>query len=350
MANKFANQVQKSRQDNKHLDQEMKYLVFDLDQTLADVSIVYYFLVSLTIKEYIRENQAYMLQYFPEELEHQLKVAYQLFVKRIAEAEHSDNPIGILRPGILNVMKRITRLPHLIKHVAIYSNNQYLPSIEFVRDLIHEIHRPIIGTCIHWDHPMRRMDHESQPYVTKTWDTLRAILNDGSTDLIPKNVYFFDDQNHIHLQMTLRENYYKVPIYKTRDSLDRISEIYASCIEEAKVNIFNLGVHLSDVLGLDIRVTPSNMTARDLLEQLRSKSRLIDPYATHATHAQDHRIQIMNDVIYEIRKENLIKGRRRTLRTRRYTIKKTSLPVDESIDHSCHINHFIDLCESESIQ
>jgi hypothetical protein len=197
---------------------------------------------------------------------------------------------------------------------------------------------------------MRRTDHESQPYVTKTWDSLKSILRNGSADLIPKNVYFFDDQNHIHLQMTLQENYYKVPIYKTHNSIDRISEIYASCIEEAKVNIFNLSIHLADVLNLDIRVDPSNITIHDLLEQLRSKSRLIDPYATHAQQAQDRGIQIMNDVIDEIRKENLIRGRRRTLRTRRYTIKKTSLSVDESIDHSCHINHLIDLCESESIQ
>jgi hypothetical protein len=334
------------------MDQEMKYLVFDLDQTLADVSLVYFFLVSLTIKDYIRELQPYMLQYFPEDLEHQLKVAYQLFVKRIAEAETSERPLGILRPGILNVMKRITRLPHLIKHVAIYSNNQYLPSIEFVRDLIHHIHRPIIGTCIHWDHPMRTTDHESQPYVTKTWDTLKSILRNGSADLIPKNVYFFDDQNHIHLQMTLQENYYKVPIYKTHDSLDRISEIYASCIEDAKVNIFNLGIHLADVLNIDTDVTPSMIT-RDLLNMLQSKSRSIDPHFTQYaqyTQAQDRGIQIMNDVIDDIRKENLIRGRRRTLRTRRYTIKKTSLSVDESLDHSYHIDPLIDLCESESIQ
>jgi len=338
------------------MDQEMKYLVFDLDQTLADVSLVYFFLVSLTIKDYIRELQPYMLQYFPEDLEHQLKVAYQLFVKRIAEAETSERPLGILRPGILNVMKRITRLPHLIKHVAIYSNNQYLPSIEFVRDLIHHIHRPIIGTCIHWDHPMRTTDHESQPYVTKTWDTLKSILRNGSADLIPKNVYFFDDQNHIHLQMTLQENYYKVPIYKTHDSLDRISEIYASCIEDAKVNIFNLGIHLADVLNIDTDVTPS-MIPRDLLNMLQSKSRSIDPHAAqyaqytqHVSQTQDRGIQIMNDVIDDIKKENVIRGRRRTLRTRRYTIKKTSLSVDESLDHSYHIDPLIDLCESESIQ
>lgn len=299
----------------------MKYLVFDLDQTLADVSQVYYFLVSLTIKDYILEQRPYMLPYFPDELEYQLKEAYRLFVKRIAEAEHSDNPIGILRPGILGIMKRITRLPHIVKNIAIYSNNQYLPSIEFVRDLIHEIHRPIIGTCIHWDHPMRLTDHESQPYVTKTWTDLQSIMRDGSNDLIPKNVYFFDDQNHIHLQMTLRENYYKVPIYRSRDSLKRISEIYASCVEEAKVNIFNLAVHLSDSMGSELTVTPSHMTSSDLINQLLERSRTIEQ--TQANQSPDQGIQAMNDVIDEIRKENWItRVRRRTLRARRYTVKK----------------------------
>lgn len=299
----------------------MKYLVFDLDQTLADVSQVYYFLVSLTIKDYILEQRPYMLPYFPDELEYQLKEAYRLFVKRIAEAEHSDNPIGILRPGILNIMKRITRLPHIVKNVVIYSNNQYLQSIEFVRDLIHEIHRPIIGTCIHWDHPMRLTDHESQPYVTKTWTDLQSIMRDGSNDLIPKNVYFFDDQNHIHLQMTLRENYYKVPIYRSRDSLKRISEIYASCVEEAKVNIFNLAVHLSDSMGSELTVTPSHMTSSDLINQLLERSRTIEQ--TQANQSPDQGIQAMNDVIDEIRKENWItRVRRRTLRARRYTVKK----------------------------
>jgi hypothetical protein len=307
----------------------MKYLVFDLDQTLADVSLVYYFLLSLTIKDHITECRQYMLSYFPDDLDNQLKEAYQLFVERIAEAEASEQPLGILRPGILKIMKQIHTMKDDITHVAIYSNNQYLPSIEFVRNIIHRVHRAsIIGTCIHWNHPKRRVDHESQPFVTKTWDALRSIIADydPSCHFIPKHVYFFDDQNHIHLQMTLGENYYKVPIYKTHDSTDRIAEIFTSCLIDAKVNPFNLSVHLTDVLDPDMMVYPSTTEVKDLVDQiLRAARRGYQP--SMESHPIDHGILMMKNVLDEIHKENrnarfMRGGKRRTIRSRRYTLKK----------------------------
>jgi hypothetical protein len=216
----------------------MRYVAFDLDQTLADVTSVHLFLLSLTMRHYLEEYKPYMVAYFPTELEEQLKKAYQLFVHRLAIEERSVRPLGIVRPGMIGIMRQIYKMKSTIKGVVIYSNNRYLPSLVLVQDIIHRaIGHPIIDSCIHWHHPCRQSDHETQATITKSWGTLKAILIDQGAplDLSPDRVLFFDDQDHVNLQSALQTNYYKVPIYQSRDTFDRIASIYISCMEEAKV-------------------------------------------------------------------------------------------------------------------
>jgi len=300
----------------------MSYVVFDLDQTLADISVVFYFLMSLTIKAVIKEKQPYMLPYFSEELQERLMLAYYRFVERIAVEEKSEHPLGILRPGILGIMRKIKKMYKIIKSVTIYSNNQYLPSLIFIQDLIHcSIGEPIIQTCIHWNHPCRAFDHYTSPRITKTWDTLKHILVEqgAPADLKPEQVFFFDDQEHPTLHESLQNHYYKVPEYQSPDSFDRIALIYADCLEEAKVNIYDLYGYLTDVLEEEmIYQDVSKFTMTDLIDLLRKMTR-ITPWLNIG-----NGIRVMKSALQDIKIHHQVIHHHKiyTRKNRRHTIKK----------------------------
>ena len=302
----------------------MRYVAFDLDQTLADVTSVYLFLLTLTMRCYLEEARPYMVAYFPEDLERQLKSAYQLFVSRIAIEEKSAHPLGIIRPGMIGVMRHINKMKSIIKGVVIYSNNRYLPSLVLVRDIIHRaIGNQIIDQCIHWNHPSRVSDHETQPAITKSWGTLKAILiNQGAPlDLSPDRVLFFDDQDHGHLQSALQTNYYKVPIYQTRDVFDRIATIYIRCMEEANVNMYCIYLYLAEIMNEEMTpVDPSRFVTSDLISLIRKGTEQIHP----TEHRYDHGVRLMRHAIQDImiQDQAIHGGKRHTRRNHRHTIKK----------------------------
>jgi hypothetical protein len=302
----------------------MRYVAFDLDQTLADVTLVHLFLLSLTMRYYLEEYKPYMIAYFPEELSEQLKKAYQLFVNHITAEEMSTHPLGIIRPGIFRIMRQIHKMKSTIKSVTIYSNNRYLPSLVLVKDVINRaIGRPIVDQCIHWTHPCRVSDHQTQPSITKSWGTLKAILIDQGAplDLSPDRVLFFDDQDHINLQSALQTNYFKVPIYQTCDVFDRISAIYMRCIEEAKVNVYYLYLYLAEIMEEKMTpVDPSRFVTSDLIRLIRKGTE--QNYPKERTY--DHGIRLMRHAIQDIMiQERAIRGGKRcTRRNHRHTIKK----------------------------
>ena len=303
----------------------MGYVVFDLDQTLADISSVYLFLLTLTMYHYIEEDKPYMLSYFSDELKSQLEKAYELFVNRITKEEMSEHPLGILRPRILGIMRQINKMKSIIHSVTIYSNNRYLPSLLLVRDIIHRaIGNPIIDSCIHWNHPSRISDHETQPYITKSWGTLKSILIDQGAplDLSPDHVLFFDDQDHIQLQTSLQVHYYKVPMYKTRDTFDRIAAIYISCIEEVNVNIYSIYLYLSEIMDEKMtHLDPSHFVISDLIRLIQKGS--INTYPTEHCPI-DYGIRIMKDALQDIMiQDRVMRGAKRCSRRKhRHTIKK----------------------------
>jgi hypothetical protein len=302
----------------------MRYVAFDLDQTLADVTSVHLFLLTLTMRCYLEETRPYMVAYFPEELEEQLKRAYQLFVSRLAIEEKSARPLGIVRPGMIGIMRQIDKMKSTIKGVIIYSNNRYLPSLVLARDIIHRaIGNPIIDQCIHWNHPSRVSDHETQPSITKSWGTLKAILIDQGAplDLSPDRVLFFDDQDHGNLQSALQTNYYKVPVYKTCDVFDRIATIYMNCMNEAKVNMYSMYLYLAEIMNEESTpIDPSRFVTGDLIRLIRKGTD--QNYPTE--HKYDHGIRMMKHAIQDmmIQDQILRGGKRRTRRNHRHTIKK----------------------------
>ena len=208
------------------------YFIFDLDETLAELYTMYYFIESLKGKE------------IPKSLTASLHKAYKKFVAGILEQEVSDRPLGILRPGILGVMSKLSRLKKAgkIKGVIIYSNNSHLESLEFIRDLIHKhIGTRLIKDCIHFNHPMRSPNN-----INKTWNEIKKIMMKGkcnASNIDPNTVYFFDDRYHPDLQNTL-DNYYKVPAYHFKASFDRVANIYKDAISEVDMNVFKKYVHI----------------------------------------------------------------------------------------------------------
>ena len=307
----------------------MAYVVFDLDETLAHLHSMYYFIASLNMKEDIVENRSYLLSFLPEDVFDSQKRAYHLFIKRVLEAETSDKPLGILRPGVLEVMRALRALQQKgkVKHVVIYSNNAHLPSLKFVRDLIH-LHVGssfLIGDCIHRGHPLRYMDQQN-PVITKSWSTLRDILIEGrckAESLAAKQVYFFDDLDHLDLQRALKEQYYKVPAYSYTVALDRISEIYIEVLEEAKPDWSTFLFTVMDYLQVGERTAllhPADVTVYDMVRTFwahiepRTETEDVPP-------PPDLGYRMMMDVVRELDKKPR-RAKRRTMRARRYTVKK----------------------------
>ena len=85
----------------------MYYFVFDMDETLAELYSVYYFIASLRLQETLEESSARNKMSIPDTLKNQLRRAYSYFIRRVLAEEASDTPLGILRPGILDVMMEL---------------------------------------------------------------------------------------------------------------------------------------------------------------------------------------------------------------------------------------------------
>lgn len=229
------------------------YFVFDMDETLAELYSVYYFIASLKLHETALE----LHKRIPYSLKLKLDKAYSLFVRRVLLEEISNHPLGILRPGILDVMMELFMLKRkgIIDYVIIYSNNSHLESLEFIRDLIHEYVgvNDLIKDCIHWNHPMRGEEKRiGAGYSNKTWSVLKNIMIKGNCkvpDTIqPYQVHFFDDLEHKNLKQILQDNYHQVPAYKFKASFDRITDIYRNVIQEAKVDVGTLLEYIIQLL------------------------------------------------------------------------------------------------------
>lgn len=217
----------------------MKYFIFDMDETIAELYSVYYFVASIKLKELITEAKSSTK--ISRGLDSKLNTAYESFVTRIAREEKSELPLGVLRPGILGIMEGLKQLQQrgIVKKVAIYSNNGHLDSLQLIRDVIHKSigSTTLIGDCIHWDHPMRGEERLTQEgAANKTWSVLRNILISGPCKapptIEPTDIYFFDDLKHEKMGET---HYIQVPPYTTKASFDRIEDLYIDSLVDAKL-------------------------------------------------------------------------------------------------------------------
>lgn len=262
----------------------MSYFIFDMDETLAELYTMYYFVASLRLKETIEEDGKETADHVPESLKSNLNKAYTLFVNEITKEEASSRPLGILRPGILHVMRRLYELQKAgkVKNVIIYSNNGHLQSLEFIRDLIHKYlgTNQLIKECIHWNHPMRDEERFMRPgAANKTWNVLKNIMVEGnckaSPEIQPTDVFFFDDLDHKDLQEKLGTNYFKVPGYNFKASFDRVAEIYKKSVTAANVDI---DIYMNYIIELFVDTTEDyskirHETIDEIIDIFRGKTR-----------------------------------------------------------------------------
>jgi hypothetical protein len=270
----------------------MAYIVFDLDETLAELYSAYYFIATLNPERPDR---------LPEGLKPELDRAYKLFVNNVLKKELSDAPLGILRPGILSVFAKIQELKSngQVNTVIIYSNNGHLQSLEFIRDLIHTYLGVdnLISDCVHWGHNMRKEERGQRVgSANKTWKVLSNILkephNGAPHDLLPTAVYFFDDQQHPNLMANLKINYINVPSYSYKASVDTIIQLFTDAINEAHVD--------KDTLLEGMR--ESYVKAPNTYDELLATFKHDTPGTSHVAQStrEDDGIKMMKDTLVTI--------------------------------------------------
>jgi hypothetical protein len=316
----------------------MSYFVFDMDQTIAELQSVYYFIAALTSRPTVMQYRA---TYFTDKLEKQLEKAYELFVKSVAKEEHSPHPLGILRPGILHIMEQLYQLKKMGKvlTVVIYSNNSHLESLYFIRDVIHA-HlgtKRLITECIHWFHPRRNADKimykNTNGSMSKSWESLKDIMVNGpikAPDLIePMDIHFFDDLNHEALSKPLKHHYHKVPPYEFKASFDRISVLFLQALKEAHVDVDGYSFMLYDTYADDASVKHVDTENLSIMEDVLD----IFEYNTGKTAAildlappSDKGIEIMHEVVENVKRgatrERLKRKRNHTYKRRRLTVRR----------------------------
>lgn len=268
----------------------MSYIVFDLDETLAELYPTFYFIASL------RPNLQHTL---PDDFKAELANAYKLFTKNVLSQELNPTaPLGVLRPGILRVFEMIQQLKikGKVKGVVIYSNNGHLESLEFIRDLIHQhlATTDLILECIHWGHHLREEERgRTQGSANKTWKVLSTILKQpiigAASDLQPNSVYFFDDMNHTDLKVHLKNNYVQVPSYTFKASVDTLLQLFTEAINGARVNKDKFITVVSEIMGE--RLQSYEAVLRELKRKTRGTSK------TPASPQEDKGIQLMKQKI-----------------------------------------------------
>ena len=200
----------------------MAYFVFDLDETLGNFHTPYFFL---------------------EDLRNTKEAAYKNFVEAVAAVEDSGHPLGIIRPGILTVMRKLKELKDkgLVKSLVIYSNNSHLESLEFARDVIQNVvdDSTLFSDCIHWGYSGREIEHilpKRPGSANKTWAVLTNLMINGTTaatELTPEKVYFFDDQEHILEKELPAGHTVRMMEYPFKASATRVGHIYKDAVMAA---------------------------------------------------------------------------------------------------------------------
>jgi hypothetical protein len=302
----------------------MKYFVFDMDEAIAELYSVFYCITSLRLKDTILEDHPQLLPLLSDALKKQVDKAYHLFVKKVLREELSSKPLGILRPGVLQVMNSLYRLQKAKKvaKVVIYSNNGTLTCLEFIRDLIHE-HlgtTTLIGECVYRTHPLRDEEQTAKKGLNdryeKTWGSLRRVLIEGKcrapSTLSVEDVYFFDDLDHKDLHRAIGNHYYHVPPYEFKTSFERLAEIYQLAVEEANVNIYQFAPLITMIYGRSSLPDPFALSIQRIIQLfLASTERTAKKDDMPPPYQRDKGITMMKDAIQRVQRRSICKKTRK---------------------------------------
>ncbi len=295
-----------------------------MDEAIAELYSVFYCITSLRLKDTIVEDDVRLLPMLSDSLEKQVDNAYRLFVKKVLKEELSSKPLGILRPGVLQVMNSLYRLQRAKKvaHVVIYSNNGTLICLEFIRDLIHEYlgSNTLIGECVHRTHPLRN-EHETAKMGLhdkwdKTWGSLRKVLIEGKckapSTLSVDDVYFFDDLDHKDLHRAIGNHYYQVPPYEFKASFERLGEIYQLVVEEANVNMYQFAPLITMMYGTIFSSDPFSFSIQRIIQIFQaSTERTAKKDDVPLPYQRDKGITMMKDAIHRVQRRTIRKKTRK---------------------------------------
>ena len=166
----------------------MKYIGFDCDECLAQVEQLMPFTESDAKNEIFIE-----------------------FAKKI-----TDSNIPFIRPTFWQLLEKINeeKMKGNVK-LFIYSNNGSLKTLQFIAllvDLKLDTYN-FFDTVAHYDNDLRT-DNINGQYI-KRWDSMKIFIDKSfNTNVLSKDVMFFDDMPHPPLKNELMVNYIKVKPYE----------------------------------------------------------------------------------------------------------------------------------------
>jgi hypothetical protein len=223
----------------------MVYLAFDLDGTIGNFLPVWKLLCPLRQKEHYANFPSEVIPPISETLKWEIDIAYSAFVKRIAIAETSNEPLGIFRPGIFKVFEEVNRLRKkgLVKGVIMYTNNSSNPLYNFANDVLrYHIGREVFDDILDYRHVLRiKAPHSPLPPTDKRWVELKHLLVESKlkapANIESKNVMFFDDMHHHDLMRELgaHNNYVKLSEYRFVPENHKITSIFLAALKESEV-------------------------------------------------------------------------------------------------------------------
>lgn len=233
----------------------MVYLAFDLDGTIGNFMPVWKLLCPFDMIGHFRtmpSKQSTIPQMMTEDLKWELDIAYSAFVKRVADAETSDKPLGIFRPGIFKVFSIVSKLKSLgvVEGVIMYTNNSSPSLFNFAKDVITYVNKgPMFDDVLDYLHHLRiKAPGSNKPPVHKTWVELKKLLIESKSrarpDIGPSDVMFFDDMLHQDMATKLGPNFVKLAEYTGRPTNERLKEVFLAALNDSNLLAANMSGRL----------------------------------------------------------------------------------------------------------
>jgi hypothetical protein len=221
------------------------WFVFDLDETLTHMNPYFAAICSFFTDEVAIEAGAPQLAVArPAALDGPLQTAYENFVRAVAVEELGPTPLGVVRPGAIELFRQIGRLKDagLAGGAFIYSNNGTMRILQFVADVIHEAlgRRDLFCDYSHLRDPRRTPDKPTPiDKPLKLFHRIQEIIRTGPCGAVAapaaEDVFFFDDIIHPDILSKIKANYIQVLPYTYQVNADRFATLYFNALNEAGI-------------------------------------------------------------------------------------------------------------------
>lgn len=217
------------------------WFVFDLDETLTHMNPYFCLICSFFLRDIaINAGRPNLAKNVPASLGDRVQEAYDLFVQRCAEAELSGEPLGILRPGIVNLFRKIGQLKDagVAGGAFIYSNNGTKRVLQFVADVLHSAvgRNDLICDNVHLRDARRGPEVRSR---VKQIATILSILQSApcSASVVPTadDIFFFDDTIHPDIRAAIGDKYIQVSPYSYQVDAGKMGDIYIQCLRDVGI-------------------------------------------------------------------------------------------------------------------